>query len=148
MAHEPTTFVITAAWLQDNYVANGASRPNPYAGRSFTVSVKYPATYPFKHPEPKFKAGSLFHPNVNKYVKASPSRLSNFTRPLSLFFSVHVPRALTWLHAHICRETGEVCGELFADWGPTKNSTDVAKTIVKFLGEPNLCTFPLHSLSR
>jgi len=49
------------------YVPPGATeaRPSPYAGRKFAVKVTFPATYPFKHPELRFRESVMWHPLVN-----------------------------------------------------------------------------------
>ena len=44
---------------------NGATRPCPYAGVSFPVTLKFPENYPHKHPEMMFVPGVLYHPNVS-----------------------------------------------------------------------------------
>lgn len=46
------------------YTVKGASRPSPFAGRVFTVTVRFPNNYPFKNPDLYFPPGVLYHPGV------------------------------------------------------------------------------------
>jgi hypothetical protein len=44
------------------YTVAGARRPCPYAGRTFAVTMKFPANYPFKAPEVRAGARSRAAP--------------------------------------------------------------------------------------
>jgi len=44
------------------YTVAGARRPCPYAGRTFAVTMKFPANYPFKAPEVRARARSRAAP--------------------------------------------------------------------------------------
>ena len=46
-------------------VGEAKERPSPYAGRKFAVKVTFPSTYPFKHPELRFRESVMWHPLVN-----------------------------------------------------------------------------------
>lgn len=48
------------------YKIAGVDRPCPYAGRVFSISLQFPATYPFKLPDLSFTDTHLWHPNVAK----------------------------------------------------------------------------------
>ena len=54
--------------LLPTFIPPGATEavPSPYAGRRFAVSVVFPATYPGQHPVFSFRAGSMWHPLVEK----------------------------------------------------------------------------------
>lgn len=68
--HLPTSPSPHLSLAQDTYTVNGETRPCPYAGRAFAVSLKFPTNYPFKHPDMRFVPGQLYHPNVNRETGA------------------------------------------------------------------------------
>jgi hypothetical protein len=46
--------------------AGGDPRPSPYAGRALKLTLKFPATYPFKPPEVSFEPSKMWHPQVRR----------------------------------------------------------------------------------
>ena len=62
--HLPCAVVIPSG--QAEYSVRGEVRPCPYAGARFNVTLQFPESYPFKHPELVFERGTLYHPNVSQ----------------------------------------------------------------------------------
>ena len=127
----------------EQYTIAGVKRPCPYAGRCFAVTIKYPVNYPFKAPEVRARkrARARARPNraraalrgtesARRPARAShaaaallPPRPAPLAPPAQLSF---VPGQV--YHPNVIQASGEMCGEELAKvFGPTKNSTDLAK---------------------